>query len=400
MDQQTSPRFDTVSYDEAMRRAADLVPFLREQAALGDEERHMPAAVEAELRRAGLLRFLQPRTWGGMELPFVSWVDIPEMLARGDCSTGWNVANLASHHRTLAVFSEEAQREVWGEDPDALIASGIVYQMGRARRVDGGLMLSGSWPYCSAVIGARWNILACMVMDGDRPVDWVQCLLPAGDYEVDDDWYTLGMRGTGSCTVRVDDRFVPEHRVQSMALGLPGHAFAGVKVNKNPMYVIPTSALGPSGLGGCVIGVAQGALDAMIEWVKSRSTTTGGRGMRDFQTVQLRIGMAGAKIDAARLILRTDCLEAEEIVCGGGTLSLETKLRYKRNICLAGRMAVEAVDMLHEMGGAGGIYDASPMQRMFRDAKTASAHIHFSTDMQMTTWGNVALGGEFKSPTM
>jgi hypothetical protein len=37
---------------------------------------------------------------------------------------------------------------------------------------------------------------------------------------------------------------------------------------------------------------------------------------------------------------------------------------------------------------------------MFRDVRTASAHIHFSTDMQMTIWGNLALGGEFKSPTM
>ena len=395
-----APSFDGVAYDEAMASARDLVPFLKEQAAAGDEARHLPAQVEAELHRTGLLRFLQPRRWGGMELDFVSWVDIPEMLARGDCSTAWNVSNLASHHRTLALFTERAQRDVWDADPDALIASGIAYQFGRATPVDGGVRLSGRWPFCSAVIGAQWNILACIVMDGDRPVDWCQCLLPAGDYEIVDDWRTLGMRGTGSCTVTVKDLFVPDYRVQSMATALPGHHFPGAAINTNPMYVIPTAALGPSGLGACVVGTAQGALDAMIEWVKSRSTNYTGAKMRDFQTVQLRIGMAGARIDAARLVLRQDLLDAEAIVCGGGTVPLETKLRYKRNICLAARMAVEAVDMLHELAGANGIYDSSPMQRMFRDVKSASAHIHFSTDMQMTQWGNVALGGEFKSPTM
>jgi 3-hydroxy-9,10-secoandrosta-1,3,5(10)-triene-9,17-dione monooxygenase len=400
MDQQNRRRFDTVTYGEAMERAAGLVPFLKDHAGAGDAQRSTPDAVIAELHRTGLLRFLQPRAWGGMELEFVSWVDIPEMLARGDCSVAWNVANLASHHRTLAVFSEEAQREVWEGNPAALIASGIAYQFGRARKVDGGVVLTGRWPFCSAVVGAEWNILACMVMDADKPVDWCQCLLPAGDYQVLDDWHTLGMRGTGSNTVVVEDRFVPGHRVESMALGLPGHRFRGIDANPNPMYRIPTSALGPSGLAGCVIGGAQGALDAMIDWIKVRSTNYTGARMADFPTVQLRIGMAGARIDAARLVLRNDCIEAERLALADEPISIETRLRYKRNICLAGRMAVEAVETLYEMAGANGIYDSSPMQRIYRDVKAASAHIHFSTDMQMTTWGNVALGGAFNSPTL
>ena len=138
----------------------------------------------------------------------------------------------------------------------------------------------------------------------------------------------------------------------------------------------------------------------MIEWVKVRSTNTSGAKMRDFQTVQLRIGMAGAKIDAARLMLRSDCLEAHATLKAGGSVPLETKLRYKRNAAAAVRLAVEAVDALHEMAGANGIYDHAPLQRMFRDVRSASGHIHFSTDMQMTQWGNVALDGAFSSPTM
>jgi 3-hydroxy-9,10-secoandrosta-1,3,5(10)-triene-9,17-dione monooxygenase len=110
--------------------------------------------------------------------------------------------------------------------------------------------------------------------------------------------------------------------------------------------------------------------------------------------------MAGAKIDAARLIMRNDCLHADGIIKAGETVPLETKLRFKRNACAAVRFAVVAVVSLHEAAGAIGIYDHAPLQRMFRDVRSASGHIHFSTDMQMTAWGNVALGGAFSSPTM
>ena len=79
---------------------------------------------------------------------------------------------------------------------------------------------------------------------------------------------------------------------------------------------------------------------------------------------------------------------------------MESKLRYKRNAAAAARLSVEAVDLLHEMAGANGIYDKAPLQRIFRDVRSASAHIHFSVDMQMSQWGLVALGGEFRSPTL
>jgi 3-hydroxy-9,10-secoandrosta-1,3,5(10)-triene-9,17-dione monooxygenase len=242
-------------------------------------------------------------------------------------------------------------------------------------------------------------MLACMVMENDKPVDWVQCLLRASEYTIIDDWQTMGMRGTGSCTVKVENLFVPQYRVQSMATALPGHRFAGVAENPNPLYVIPTSAVGGHGLAGCVVGNAQGALDATIDWIKSRSTLQGAK-MRDFQTVQLRIGMAGAKIDAARLVLRNDCIEAEAATRAGRAVSVEEKLRYKRNAAIAVKFSMEAIDLLQEMAGANGIYQKVPLERMFRDARSAGAHIHFSIDMQMTQWGLVASGGEFKSPTL
>src|SRR5258705_679587 len=93
--------FADVSYDEAMRRARDLIPFLREQAPKCEALRRLTPEVMEQLHRGGLLRYLQPKVWGGMELPFVAYYDVPEMLARGDISVGWVVDNLAAHHRIL-----------------------------------------------------------------------------------------------------------------------------------------------------------------------------------------------------------------------------------------------------------------------------------------------------------
>ena len=98
--------------------------------------------------------------------------------------------------------------------------------------------------------------------------------------------------------------------------------------------------------------------------------------------------------------MRNDCLEAQRIYEDGGTLDMETRVKYKRNSAFGSRMCVQAVDSLHEMAGANGIYDHYPLQRIFRDMRAAAGHINFSLDVQLPAWGLVVLGGEFKSPTM
>lgn len=392
--------FAGVSYEEAMRRARELIPFLREQAPLCEEARRLTPAVMAALHRAGLLRCLQPKARGGMELPFVAYYDIPEMLSRGDISVGWVVANLASHHRNLAWWDPQAQEEVWGANPDAGIASGIAFQQGGARPADGGIVLSGKWNFSSGTDHSDWSILAAIVWQDDRPVDYVYCLLNRSEYEVIDDWHTLGMRATSSKTVRCEEVFVPGYRTVSMHVARDGHAWPGLAVHRNPHYRIPTSALGAHTIGACMVGNARAALEIAIELVKSRSTNYTGTKMRDFQTVQLRIGAAGAKIDAASLLMRNDCLEAQQVYENGRTFDTETRLRCKRNAALGARLCVESVDALHEMAGANGIYDHYPLQRVFRDMRAAAGHISFSTDAQLPPWGLVALGGEFRSPTL
>jgi 3-hydroxy-9,10-secoandrosta-1,3,5(10)-triene-9,17-dione monooxygenase len=261
-------------------------------------------------------------------------------------------------------------------------------------------VISGFWNFSSGVDVSDWNMLAVIVRDGERVVDHRICLVPRSDYEIIDDWRVLGMRSTGSKSVRATDVFVPEHRALCMYRARGGGEFPGALVNPNALYRVPLVALGSHCLAGAGVGNAQAALELTIEAIRERSTSYTAARMRDFQAVQLRVAEAGAKVDAARLVIRADCLHAQDIAKEVRVPSIEEKLRFKRNVAHAMTLCTEAVDALHSLAGANGIYDRYPIQRLFRDQHALAAHIGFSWDAQGAPWGLVVLGGEFSSPTL
>jgi 3-hydroxy-9,10-secoandrosta-1,3,5(10)-triene-9,17-dione monooxygenase len=392
--------FAGVGYDEAHTRARALVPALRERAARAEQARRLPPETEAELHASGLFRITQPKRWGGMELDFVSMLEIPAELARGCASTSWIVGNITIHHWVLALYDERAQEEVWGADPDVQIASGIAYQQGRARKVDGGYVVSGTWNFSSGVDASDWNMLGATVRDGDKVVDHRMCLVPKSDYEVIDDWHVLGMRATCSKTVRANEVVVPEHRALGAYTIRGGAEFPGARLNPNPLYQVPLAALSSHPIVAAALGNAQAALELTCDAVKGRSTSYTGASMRDFQTVQLRVGAAGARIDAAWQLARSDCLRAQEWAARGYVPTVEEKLAIKRNAAYEVTLCTEAVDTLHALAGANGIYDSYPIQRIFRDQHALAGHFGFSFDVHGSNWGLVALGGSYKLPTL
>jgi 3-hydroxy-9,10-secoandrosta-1,3,5(10)-triene-9,17-dione monooxygenase len=397
---QAAPSFAHITYAEAIERARALVPALRERAGQAEAERCMPAETLRDLHASGVLRVLQPRRWGGMELDYVAYVDVSRELARGCASTSWNAANLLMHHWMVAMFEERAQEEVWGDNPGALIAAAIAYPQGQGRRTDGGFIVSGRWNFSSCVNIADWTLLAATVRDGDKIVDHRMCLVQKSQYEIIDDWQVLGMRATSSMTVVANEVFVPDYKALCMYDARGGDGFPGALGNPNPLYRVPLSAMGAHGIGGCAVGNAQAALEHTIALVKERSTSYTGAKMRDFQLVQLRVSAAGARIDTALAMLRNDCLEAHEVARQGAIPDAQTKLKWKRNLAFATGLCTEAVDMLHALAGANGIYERYPLERIFRDAHGLAGHILHNFDTQATAWGHVALGGENTNPTL
>ncbi len=135
--------FSGVTYDEAMRRAREIVPVLRERAQAAEDARVLIRENEQLLHETGLFRMHQPKAFGGMELDFVAIIDITAEIGRGCPSTAWNVGNLGCHHWILGYYTPQTQHEVWDANPDTLIASSIALAAGRARKVDGGFIVNG-----------------------------------------------------------------------------------------------------------------------------------------------------------------------------------------------------------------------------------------------------------------
>src|SRR5256714_13172544 len=169
--------FANVSYEEAMRRAREIVPTLAERAQKCEDARVLLPENERLLHETGLFRYHQPKRFGGMELPYVAVVDIVAEVARGCPSTAWNVGNLGCHHWILGYYEPETQHEVWDANPDALIASSIALAAGRRSQVKEGFVVSGRSPFFSGVDNSHWNLLAVTRYGADAttPVDWRAC---------------------------------------------------------------------------------------------------------------------------------------------------------------------------------------------------------------------------------
>lgn len=391
--QPTGPEAGGQAYAAMIARARSLVPRLRERAARTEELRHLPSETEKDLHDCGLFRMLQPRRIGGAELDYVALVDCAELLGQADASVAWNLANLASHHWMLGMFEQKAQDLVWGGDPDALIASSFIFPAGRATKVDGGYRLHGSWPFSSGVASCAWNMLASVVYSDDEAdgIEYRIFLLPKDDYNVLDTWNVAGLRGTGSCDVEVRDAFVPED--MTVAVGnLAGGPTPGSKVNANPLYALPVFSLFPYVLSGVALGNAQACLDDYSEVARHRISTYNRAKLSDFQSTQIKIAEAAAKIDAARLIMRSACLDAMEHARRGHVPDMATKTRYRRDGAFSVNLCTDSVSMLFAASGARGLFTTGVLQRQFRDAHAINSHLAFNFDAAGTNYGRVALG--------
>jgi 3-hydroxy-9,10-secoandrosta-1,3,5(10)-triene-9,17-dione monooxygenase len=384
---------DGRAYAAMVARAAALAPRLRESASRSEQLRCLPKETEHELHESGLFRIVQPRRVGGSELDYIALIDCADAIGQGDASVAWTFANLASHHWMLAMFDQRAQDMVWGKDPDALIASSFIFPAGRARKVDGGYVLRGSWPFSSGVNCSEWNMLASVVSSEDDAdgIEYRVFLLPKSDYRIKDTWDATGLRGTGSNDVEVTDAFVPV----TMTVGvheLAGGPTPGSAVNPNALYTLPVFSLFPYVLSGVALGNAQACLDDYVDFARHRASTYNRAKVSDLQTTQIKIAEAASKIDAARLIMRSTCVEALADARAARIPDMAAKTKMRRDGAFSVNLCTEAVSLLFAASGARGLYMSGALQRQFRDAHAINSHIAFNFDAAGTNYGRVALG--------
>lgn len=383
-----------------VQRAEAMLPDLRGRAAQCERDRTVPPETIRALKEAGLFRILQPRKFGGFELDFATLIRLVPAVARGCGSTGW-VYMIASIHQWLAAsFSEEAQREIWGEETDTLV-SGSYAPSATAERVPGGYKVSGTWAFASGCDHAGWHVAGVIfppAQEGGKPSAGF-VLLPRADYRIEDNWHTIGLAGTGSKNIAIDDAFIPEHRTVRFEQLSSGTA-PGAKVHANPLYKIPFLAAFPACLASTALGIAEDALDEFLDMARVRKTrgavAGGGNAMAQFHTVQSRLGEATASVDAARLLLTRCVVEAAARADKGETVSVAMRIRNRRDHAFAAHLCARAVEALHSCTGGAGLFLASRTQRAWRDANAVAKHIALNWDAVSAMYGQHALGLEPK----
>jgi 3-hydroxy-9,10-secoandrosta-1,3,5(10)-triene-9,17-dione monooxygenase len=372
-----------------LERARTLIPLLAERAPAAAAARQLPAETIAEYRAARILRILQPRLFGGMQGRFSLFSRIVEELTYGCASSAWVYAVLAEHQWIIAQYPEQAQLDVWGEDPEAVASSSLAPREA-ARRVPGGWRLSGRYPFSSGCDYARWAIIGAFLGEKGDPRGVAYLLVPLAEVEIADDWQVLGLLGTGSKSLVLDDVFVPEHRhvmVSDLFAGTP----PGALVHPDyPVLRAPRGFLVSYSLPPVAITLGRLALDIACAGLASR-VSRGVTRVAESEVVQMAIGEAAAAIDIATMLLHTGREASTAAVSSGRKITEAEALRARRDMVHAQHQVSWAVDRLCEMDGARWVYDNNRLGAIRRDLMTILTHHAASRHAAMAPYGKMLL---------
>ncbi len=279
---------------ELVQRAQTLVPVLRERSARCEELRQIPPETVADVRAAEFHRIAQPVPYGGLGLLVDDAGEVAMEIGRGCCSTAWLCGLWPSHNFMVGMFTEEAQKEYWAGSFDTLASTASAVVKLSAEQVDGGLRVSAQLRYSSGCDYADWLIIV---------IPAGMCLLPKSDFRIEDDWFVMGLRGTGSKAVVIEDVFVPPHRFVPMELLMSGRSPGAELYPENPYYRISMGISLTPTLVGPIIGMAKGLLELFDERVVKRIDLHTGMRACERPGTQLRYAEASAGVDAAVLVL-------------------------------------------------------------------------------------------------
>ncbi|HLH67902.1 MAG TPA: acyl-CoA dehydrogenase family protein [Candidatus Dormibacteraeota bacterium] len=378
----------SVTREELLRRASELVPVLAERALETERLRRIPDQTIDDLRRLGLLRIANPERYGGYGLDYDTVLEVGMELGRGDGAVAWNYTVWSSHNWLLGLYPEQAQEEYFAS-PDVLASSAFNPARGKVERARGGWVLSGRWDFSSGCDAGQWAVLAGFTQEQGPGL----FLVPRSDYEIHDTWFVSGLCGTGSKDIVMEPAFVPEHRFLSYeAMGKV--QTPGKDLHNRATYRLPVYSLLPFTLAVPLLGIAQGAIDHFEKRARERATAFTQTRMATLLPIQVRLAEATAEVDCARLLMRHDLHELLEHGARGEEIPMVERLRYRRDHAYIAKLAVQAVNRLFEVSGGGALYQDSPLQRAHRDVNAGAKQIALIWDTYAEQYGRVRLGLE------
>jgi indole-3-acetate monooxygenase len=339
-------------------RAREIAVLARGMADQIDAARRLPAELVGALRDSGLLRAGAPVEVDALELPAGTALRCAEAVARGDASAGWCVSIAITASLLVAYLPPVSRDELFGDGRG--VAAGVWAPQGKARRVPGGVVVSGRWAFCSGITHADVLFAGCVLEDRPAVV-----ALPTEQLQVLDTWYTLGLRGTGSHDTVADEVFVPNERVLSI--------FDGPVIDR-PLYRFPPFGFFAACITAAAMGNARAAIDDFVDLAATKKGVAASRTLAERSTIQVAVASAESSLEAARAGYYQAIDAAWQASQDLPSVPLEARTRLRLAATHGVRVSADVVRTMYDLAGGSAIYDGAPLQRRFRDAFTATAH--------------------------
>ena len=384
---------------EIIRRAEAMRPMLRERQNACEAAGQVSEDTNAQFIAAGFYRILQPRCFGGYEFDLPTFLKVMIAISRGCSDSGWVLALTAGHAFLMASFPEAGQREAFG-DKGEFRAPSVAIPGAFAVPVDGGYRVKGAWDYTSGCHLATHFIGSSVIKkDGAIPDLGAFILFDRDQYRIEDNWHVIGMQGTSSRRVIVDEIFVPAHRVLLVydATGQYIHPRPGSLLHANPLYRGRITSLLVSEIGAVAVGIGRGALDIYEDILRNKKTSFAPFHARSQELeYQRHFGEAQSLVDtaeAALLKMASDYREcarrdAEE----GIPFSDEDDRRFLQIEQQVIRLCWEAVDLMFRTSGTSAAAKTAPLGRYFRNLAVIRTHITMQSDHTAGNTGRLHFG--------
>lgn len=356
----------------------------------GESLGRLPDAMADNLRQAGLIRLLQRKKYNGYEAHPREFAEAVMQTASLYGSAGWVGGIVGVHPWQLAFADPKVQDEILGENSNTWQASPYM-PGGVAVPTDGGYVMSGRWQFSSGTDHCDWIFLGAMVGGADgkplMPPQSLHVILPRSDYRiVADSWDVVGLRGTGSKDIVVQDAFIPDYRVMNGDKVIDGTAAKEYGVTET-LYKMPWSTMFPLGITSATIGICEGVLAAGIDYQRNRVGATGIL-VKDDPYVLHALGEAASEIDAARQQLLANVDRIYDRVDRGEEIDFATRAQVRRDQARAAWRAVRAADEIFDRAGGNALRMDNTLQRFWRDAH---AGLHHAIHVTSTTYHAAAM---------
>lgn len=384
---------DSPRAQELIGAARAMGPVLRERRARAKADVRVPDETVAEFAQAGFFKILQPEQWGGYAMDPQVFYAVGLEVARFCPSSAWILGVIAVHNWQLGVFDDQAAQDVWADDPSVLISSSYA-PVGKVKVVDGGFRLSGRWSFSSGSEHCKWVFLGAVVPTPEAPFDMANYrtfLLPSSDYEIIHNWDVVGLQGTGSHDIVVDNAYVPEHRTHKAIDGFlcdnPGNV-----VNNAPLYRMPFMQVFVRAVCTATLGACEGALDAYTEVAKTRQV--GPNKMKNDPFARVVAAEVKASIEEMKLTLIRN-FEAMMACCRAGLpIPIEDRARYRYDSAVVADRCLALSSKMLKAAGSGGIRLDSELLAFHLDILASQAHVANHSTPFASNLGGVVFGEE------